>query len=85
MPYITLETYPPMRNEDGSENRGYDYEMRIFTVPFQWLYEEFNRDNFGTASLEDLLLNEYTWDDTFFLYERATTDEVIVHEQIVNR
>lgn len=79
MPYITLETYPPMDRED------YDYTMRVFTVPYSWLSGEFKVDNFGVFDLDFFLTNEYTWDDTQFLYERATTDKVIVHEQIIER
>lgn len=79
MPYITLDTYAPMDRED------YDDVLRIFTVPYSWLSDEFKADNFGTFDLDGFLTQEYTWDDTFFLYERATTDKVIVYEQIIER
>lgn len=79
MPYITLDTYAPMDRED------YDDVLLLFTIPYEWLAEEFANDNFGTFDLDWFLLNGYTWDDTLFLYERATTDKVIVHEQIVER
>ena len=84
MPYITLDTYPPMML-NGAENPFYDEEILTFTVPYSWLSEEFKADNFGTFDLDYFLTSEYTWDDTFFLYERATTDKVIINEKIVNR
>lgn len=87
MPYITLETYPPLMldYENEIENPNYDEELLVFTVPYPWLYEEFKRDNFGVKDFEDFLIYQYTWDDTQFLYARATTDKVIVHEEIIRR
>lgn len=83
-PAITLETYPPMML-NGTENPFYDEELLEFTVPYSWLSVEFQQDNFGTFDLDFWLMNEYTWDDTLFLYERATTDNVIISEKIVER
>lgn len=79
MPCITLETYPPMDGED------YDEVIRTFTIPFRWLHEEYYQDNFGGMTLDEFLLEEYTWDDTLFIYERATTDKVIIKESIERR
>ena len=87
-PYITLDTYSDLRFEDGSENTNYDLELREFTVPFRWVAEEFRFDNFGAEAecdLEYFLLEQYTWDDTFWLYERAAADGVIISERIVRR
>ena len=67
------------------ENENYDNELLLFTVPYTWLSEEFKQDNFGTFDLDFFLCQEYTWDDTVFLYERAKTDGVIVDERIVER
>ena len=84
-PLITLETYAPMYTVDGYENSFYDEELTEFTVPYAWLLNEFNADNFGCEDLTGFLLNTYDWDDTYFLYERARADKVIVRERIVKR
>lgn len=79
MPYITLETYPPMDREN------YDNELLLFTVPYSWLSEKYDKDPLGTFDLDYFLTDEYGWDDTLTLYDHAYYDGVIVHEQIISR
>lgn len=81
--FITFDTYPPMFVGD-KENINYDSEYRLFTVPTMWFLEEFKVDNFGCSDIETFL-REYTWDDTFFLYERALSDDVIIYDEIAER
>lgn len=84
-PTITLETYPPMFTVDGCENPFYDEELTEFTVPYRWLSELYQEEPSGDFDLDFFLTNEYTWDDTYSIYERAKADEVIVKERIVSR
>jgi hypothetical protein len=86
-PLITLETYPNMINEDGSDNIYYDEELTEFTVPFSWLVKTFYAFEFNneTQTIEEFLTETYHWDDTLFLYERAKIGGVVVSERIVPR
>ena len=83
-PAITLETYPPMQIE-GCDNPFYDEELIEFTVPYSWLSELYKEEPLGEFDLDYFLTNEYTWDDTLYIYDRAHVDEVIISERIVER
>lgn len=85
MPYITLDTYSDLFLENHEENPNYDKEIRLFTVPYAWLSEEYKADNLGQFDLDYFLINEYTWDESWWLYERATADKVIIDERIIRR
>lgn len=85
MPYITIETYPDMTNNNGEENHNYDNEMKVFTIPYDWLSELYRENDFGPYDLDWFLTHEYDWDDTYFIYEQAYIDKVIIDERIVRR
>ena len=87
MPYITLETYPPVMldYENHVENPDYDEQILIFTVPYHWLSDWYKEEEAGEFDLDYFLINEYTWDDTLAIYEQAYTDGVIVEEHIGRR
>lgn len=83
-PAITLETYPPMVY-DGVENPFYDEELLEFTIPYSWLSRYYHEQQLGAFDLDFFLMNEYTWDDTLEIYERAKIDDVVISEHIVER
>ena len=79
-----FDTYPEMFLDYDAmvENPAYDYQTRWFEVPSDWA-ESFiaewasernrNPDEWGDV---------YDWDDTWFMYEMADADGVIVKEWI---
>lgn len=70
---ITLETYGTYE-ENGDIQR-----EKWFDVPRAWLEVQV-LDEYDT--LEEFL-NDYTWDNTEFLYERALEDGVVTNEREV--
>lgn len=78
---ITYDTYADMFTDyDGLiENDNYDYECRIIEVPIAWA-SAWVRMNCEMTLNE--FWNEYTYDDTFRMYEDALTDGVLVREWI---
>lgn len=79
--YITLDTYPV--------NHGYEYmtdewesKLLLFTVPSTWLRNVLKEDDIESI---DEFLDEYTWDDTEAIYDRALAEHAIVNEQLVER
>jgi hypothetical protein len=70
---ITLETYGTYE-ENGDIQR-----EKWFDVPRAWLEVQV-LDEYDT--LEEFL-NDYTWDNTEFLYARALEDGVVTHEREV--
>ena len=77
----TYETYPPMFSdyENDIENENYDNEMRMFTVPAYWGIKWMREEAEMTKAEFD---TEYTWDDTFSMYEDACREGVIINEWI---
>lgn len=80
METIVLSTYPPMTLDDGSENENYDNEIREFEVTKEWLTRWLD----GTPSLDEFL-DTYSWDESYFLYQDAVADHVIISDGIVGR
>lgn len=84
MKSLTFDTYPDMFSdyENCIENENYDNEMRMFVVPedwaINWILEntEWNMAEFW---------EEYTWDETLVMYEKALSDKVILREYIEER
>lgn len=81
---VTFYTYPPMfkNYKTFQENENYDRELRSFTVPKKWASEWI----FKTYKMWfDEFLNEYTWDDTYDMYESALDAGVASNIKIVER
>lgn len=81
---ITFETYPNMFvDEDcAEENLEYDREIRVFDVDKSWAIDwVFIHYRMG---LDDFI-NEYTWDDTFQMYEDAKISGTLISETIEER
>lgn len=78
METIVFVTYPPMTLDDGSVNENYDDELREFEVPKEWVTRWLN----GDTTLEELM-NTYTWDESYFLYQDAVADHVVISDVIL--
>lgn len=80
---MTFETYPDMFTdyENNIENENYDYEMRVFSVPDEWLVRWFDLN--GIKSL-NAFESEYTWDDTWQMYCDAGIDGVLSNVHILS-
>lgn len=81
---IVFLTYPPMFEdyERDIENAEYDNQLRAFEVPVWWAVDFI----FLTWRMSlEAFLNEYTWDDTYEMYEQAIADDAIVSEEIIER
>ena len=80
----TYETYPPMFSdyENDIENENYDHELRMFTVPAYWAIKWMREEAEMTKAWFDC---QYTWDDTFSMYEAACREGVILKEWIEER
>ena len=81
MDMLAYDTYPDMMKdyENGIENENYDNEVRIFTVERDW-GEKWIFDNFK-QDVEDFN-TEYTWDDTFAMYEASIKDGTLIDAYI---
>ena len=79
--YITFDSFPRTFLEDGTENPNWDDELLLFTIPYyyfiQWLID--NDIDF------DEFMDEYTWEDTYELYECADTDGKVIKEEVIER
>lgn len=77
---IQFDTYPDMFTdyENLIENENYDYEHRVFEVPRDWALEWISKN----ARYDDGFWNEYTYDDTFQMYEDACKAGVLISEAI---
>ena len=84
MKYATFDTYPPMFIDYGEfiENDRYDDTLRWFVVPKLWAVDFISR--FFGMKFEEFMRN-YTWDDTFQMYECAMQDNQIVSDYIMDR
>ena len=80
---VTYDTYPnTMLDYDKCiENPNYDNECRIFTVPKAWA-ENWIHKNFNESI--DVFDNEFTYDDSYQMYEQALHDGVLIEEHIVS-
>lgn len=81
METIIFDTYPPLVIDDeGNENENYDYELRVFEVPkewaVKWVEQEDTWENF---------MQEYTWDETYWMYLDADAAGVIISDTIEPR
>ena len=81
---VQLDTYPPMFVDDDcqTENEDYDNQLRLFVVPLAWAVSWVwlqHRIDFETFK------KEYTWDDTYRLYDQAVKDGVVISTEIVDR
>ena len=79
-----IETYPDMflDYEEGTENPNYDNETRVFCVPLEWAKRWI--EIIADMTMEEFE-NEYTWDESFAMYEAAVEDNVILYEAIIER
>ena len=71
--FVTLDTFP-------EDDRNFS---RKFTVPKSWLIDILERlDSFNERKGVDLdrFLQNYIWDETWFIYLQAKQDEVIAEE-----
>ena len=68
--------------DKGIENENYDNEIRVFSVPMQWALNYISKHLHMTL---DEFKNEYTWDDTWQMYEMALDEEEIVSNTIIGR
>jgi len=81
---ITFDTYPDMFTDydNGIENENYDHEVRLFEVPEYWALK-WIAENAPWDVPE--FWNEYTWDDTYAMYEDAIREGVLIKENIAVR
>lgn len=71
---VTLDTFP-------DDDRNFS---KKFTVPRSWLIDILERlDGFNERKCVDLerFLQNYIWDETWFIYLQAKKDEVIISEE----
>ena len=84
-----IETYPDYTNPDGTENTGYDYQTKYFSVPEPWAMgwiKKWCADNeFEEDDYYETFRGEYTWDDTLQMYEDACSEGVLLEEHIEAR
>ena len=82
--HLVVWTYPNMYTDrkNGIENEDYDDEVKVFSVPLAWA-EKWLREIFKDTV--DDFMDEYTWDDSLYMYEAARTDGVIAMEYDVGR
>lgn len=80
---FTIETYPPMFSDYDNyiENEDYDDTIRVFSVPKQWAVDWIKHSGYTL----DEFLQEYTWDETYEMYEDANSEAVIISEWIEER
>ncbi len=80
METIIFETYPPTTLDDGTDNENYDNEILVFEVPKEWavhlVEQEDTWENF---------MQEYTWDDTYYMYLAADADGTVISKVIEPR
>jgi DNA-directed RNA polymerase subunit RPC12/RpoP len=76
-----FETYPNMfiNYDKGIENPDYDNQTRFIKVPMKWAVEWIRSKCDMTY---DKFMEEYTWDETFFMYESALSEGVLISESI---
>ena len=81
---ITFDTYPDMflDYEEHIENENYDNETRVFEVPEVWALKWISKKApWDVPEFWD----EYTWDETYGMYEDAIRDNVLIAEHIESR
>ena len=78
---IKFYTYPNVFNDDDTENVNYDYELRSFEVPVPWFLEFILKE---WESVEQFF-DEFTYDDTWWIYEQAIITGNLISEKIVER
>ena len=91
---VTFETYIPY-GYNGKDNYDdlNDDALLYFTVPYNWYLEYLNKyydiadlNEFHTPEegedLDTAFREEYTWEDTFFMYDTAGSDRVLINEEI---
>lgn len=83
MKTVKFDTYPELFLEDGeTENEEYDITVKVFEVPYDFA-SDYIWENFGM--LYEEFLNEYTWDDTLYMYYSAINKGVLVCEYVDGR
>ena len=81
---ITFDTYPPMFDDYDAciENDRYDDELQLFTVPEAWA-TQWITDHLDMPMKE--FMREYTWDETFAMFDAASSQHVVISSEIVDR
>ena len=75
----TFYTYPPVFNDDETENEDYDSQATVFTVRRDW-YEDWCR--IVGENPEEFMKN-YTYDDTIQMLDCAISDGALTYRNVV--
>lgn len=73
---IFFDTYPHWEDED------YDNNLIVFEVPLDWAVDWIETE--GEMDFREFL-DEYTWDSTIAMYEKACADGVLISEHVEPR
>lgn len=78
---IIFDTFIPFDDKHYDDDNYFDTHIMLFEVPLDWVERYLEGIGYTIESFND----EYTWDDTWQMYESACVDDVIVYENVVER